>query len=138
METPNAVNVGFFSWPAAGQITSPFSMRKNPLGVGYDFHAGIDIAAEAGAPIRAVAKGRVIAAGQEGGYGNAVAVDQGNGVTSRHAHCSQLLTVVGPLVNAGDEIATVGSSGRSTGPHLHFEVRENGKAVDPQLFLNPG
>lgn len=124
-----------FVWPASGPVSSPFGPRKDPMGGGYDFHPGVDIAAEQGAPIRAAAAGRVIAAGEDGGYGNVVVIDHGNGVTSRYAHCSQTFATVGETVSAGDEIAAVGSTGHSTGPHLHFEVRVGEKPVDPMTFL---
>ncbi|MDQ6930240.1 MAG: M23 family metallopeptidase [Candidatus Eremiobacteraeota bacterium] len=124
-----------FIWPASGSISSPFGPRQNPMGAGYDFHPGIDIAADQGSPIRAAAPGRVVAAGPDGGYGNVVVIDHGNGITSRYAHCSETFATVGETVGAGDEIATVGSTGHSTGPHLHFEVRSGDKPVDPALFL---
>lgn len=124
-----------FIWPAAGPVTSPFGPRKDPLGSGYDFHPGMDIAAAEGSPIRAAAAGRVIQAGDDGGYGNVVVIDHGNGLTTRYAHCSQTFATVGQMVQAGDQIAAVGSTGRSTGPHLHFEVREGQRPVDPSTFL---
>lgn len=124
-----------FVWPAAGSISSPFGARKNPMGAGYDFHPGVDIAAAEGAPIRAAAAGRVVQVGEDGGYGNVVVVDHGDGVTSRYAHCSQTFATVGETVAAGDEIAAVGSTGHSTGPHLHFEVRVGEKPVDPMPFF---
>lgn len=124
-----------FIWPAAGPITSPFGPRKDPLGAGYDFHPGMDIGAPEGAPIRAAAAGRVIQVGEDGGYGNVVVIDHGNGLTSRYGHCSQTFATVGEVVQAGDQIAAVGSTGHSTGPHLHFEVREGDRPVDPSAFL---
>ncbi|GAC1390874.1 MAG: hypothetical protein NVSMB31_08020 [Vulcanimicrobiaceae bacterium] len=124
-----------FIWPAAGPISSPFGPRQNPLGPGLDFHPGIDIAADEGAPIHAAAPGRVISAGPDGGYGNVVVIDHGNGLTTRYAHCSQTFATAGETVSAGDEIATVGSTGHSTGPHLHFEVRSGERPVDPASFL---
>ena len=124
-----------FLWPAAGPISSPFGPRPNPTGPGYDFHPGLDIAAEEGAPIRAAGAGRVVQAGPDGGYGNLVVIDHGNGLTTRYGHCSQTFATVGETVSAGDEIATVGSTGHSTGPHLHFEVRQGDTPVDPAPFL---
>ena len=124
-----------FLWPAAGPISSPFGPRPNPMGPGYDFHPGIDIAADQGAPIHAAAPGRVVQVGPDGGYGNVVVIDHGNGLTTKYGHCSQTFATVGEMVGAGDEIATVGSTGHSTGPHLHFEVREGDKPIDPSLFL---
>jgi murein DD-endopeptidase MepM/ murein hydrolase activator NlpD len=123
-------------WPVAGQITSPFGERKNPLGPGEDFHPGVDIAADAGTPIAAAAAGRVISAGPEGGYGNLIVVDNGNGVTTRYAHCSQIFARIGDAVSPGETIGAVGSTGNSTGPHLHFEVRVNDRPVDPAQLLN--
>ena len=123
-------------WPVAGEVTSAFGERKNPMGPGDDFHPGLDIAADEGTPIAAAAPGRVIAAGPDGGYGNLVVVDDGNGVTTRYGHCSQIFARVGESVTAGQTIAAVGSTGHSTGPHVHFEVRINDRPVDPTQFLS--
>lgn len=123
-------------WPVAGKITSPFGERKNPLGPGEDFHPGLDIAADEGAPIAAAAAGRVVCAGPDGGYGNLIVVDDGNGVTTRYAHCSKIYARVGDVVAPGQTIGAVGSTGYSTGPHLHFEVRVNHEPVDPTQFLS--
>lgn len=123
-------------WPVAGIITSPFGERKNPMGAGEDFHPGVDIAADEGNPIAAAAAGRVISAGPDGGYGNLIVVDNGNGVTTRYAHCSQIFARVGDVVSAGQTIGAVGSTGHSTGPHLHFEVRINDQPVDPAHYLS--
>ncbi len=98
-------------------------------------HEGIDIAASTGAPIWAAAAGTVIHAGWLGGYGNLVVLDHGNGLATAYAHCSAILVGVGQTVAQGETIALVGSTGHSTGPHLHFEVRVNGVAVDPLLYL---
>jgi murein DD-endopeptidase MepM/ murein hydrolase activator NlpD len=126
---------GALQWPVAGNVTSGFGERKNPLGAGDDFHPGLDIAAETGTPIAAAAAGRVISAGPDGGYGNLIVLDNGNGVTTRYAHCSQILARVGEIVGAGQTIGAVGSTGASTGPHLHFEVRVGDKPVDPAQYL---
>ena len=126
---------GGFLWPAAGPISSPFGARPDPFGGGTEFHPGIDIAAEEGTPIHAAAAGTVVQVGPDGGYGNVVVVDHGNGITSKYAHCSQTFAAVGQTVAAGDPIGAVGSTGRSTGPHLHFEVRVGNKPVDPATFL---
>lgn len=123
-------------WPVAGRITSPFGERKNPMGPGEDFHPGLDIAADEGTPIAAASAGRVIAAGPDGGYGNLIVVDDGNGMTTRYGHCSQIFARVGEAVAAGQTIGAVGSTGHSTGPHLHFEVRVNDQPVDPSQFLS--
>lgn len=128
---------GALQWPLTGQVTSGFGERKNPLGAGDDFHPGIDIAADAGTPIAAAASGRVVSAGPDGGYGNLVVLDNGNGITTRYAHCSQIFARVGDFVGSGQTIAAVGSTGASTGPHLHFEVRVNDRAVDPRQLLTP-
>ncbi|MDP9018000.1 MAG: M23 family metallopeptidase [Candidatus Eremiobacteraeota bacterium] len=124
-----------FVWPASGAVSSAFGPRQNPFGGAPDFHPGIDIAAEQGSPILAASSGRVIQAGPDGGYGNVVVIDHGNGVTSKYGHCSQTFATVGQQVRAGEEIAAVGSTGHSTGPHLHFEVRLGDKPVDPSTFL---
>lgn len=129
---PNAASM---QWPVSGQISSPFGERKNPLGPGDDFHPGLDIAADEGSPIAAAAPGRVISAGPDGGYGNLIVLDNGNGLTTRYAHCSQIFARVGETVTAGETIGAVGSTGSSTGPHLHFEVRDGDRPVDPVSFL---
>jgi murein DD-endopeptidase MepM/ murein hydrolase activator NlpD len=98
-------------------------------------HEGIDIAAPLGAPIWAAAGGTVVYAGWLGGYGNLAVVDHGNGFATAYAHASAILVAVGQNVAQGETVALVGSTGHSTGPHLHFEVRVNGVAVDPLLYL---
>jgi murein DD-endopeptidase MepM/ murein hydrolase activator NlpD len=130
-----AAGANSFAWPVSGAVTSPFGERQNPMGPGQDFHPGIDIAADEGTPIRAATAGRVIAAGPDGGYGNVVVVDDGSGMTTRYAHCSQIFARVGQAVDPSTIIGAVGSTGHSTGPHLHFEVRMNDKPVDPSQFL---
>jgi murein DD-endopeptidase MepM/ murein hydrolase activator NlpD len=122
--------------PVSGQITSPFGQRDNPLGQGTEFHPGIDIAASEGTPIAAAMAGTVVAAGPDGGYGNLITVDDGNGLTTRYAHCSQIYARVGERVAPGDVIGAVGMTGRATGAHLHFEVRQDDRAVDPSPYLN--
>lgn len=131
----SAAASGAFLAPVEGTVTSGFGERPNPMGAGTEFHPGIDIAAAEGTPIRAASGGRVVAAGPEGGYGNVVVLDNGNGVTTRYGHCSQIFSRVGQTVDAGSVIAAVGSTGRSTGPHVHFEVRVGDKPVDPASFL---
>lgn len=116
-------------WPASGPITSPYGMRWGSL------HPGIDIGAGMGAPIHAAASGRVILAGYSGGYGNLIVIDHGNGLATAYAHQSRLGVSVGQDVSQGDVIGYVGSTGFSTGPHLHFEVRVNGSPVDPMGYL---
>lgn len=121
--------VGALSWPAAGQISSPFGIR------GYSFHPGMDICNAIGTPVHAAKAGLVVAAGWSGGYGYAVDIDHGGGVVTRYGHCSRLLVAAGQKVEAGEEIALMGSTGHSTGPHVHFEVRIQGRAVNPASFL---
>lgn len=125
------------SWPLSGPITSPFGLRANPFGGGrMDFHPGIDIGAPMGATIAAAAPGHVIYAGWYGGYGNAVIIDHGSSVATLYGHCSQIFVTVGEEVKRGQAIAAVGSTGVSTGPHVHFEVRINGKPTDPTALLH--
>ena len=116
-------------WPVSGPITSPYGMRWGSL------HPGIDIGAGTGTPIRAAAAGRVIVAGYSGGYGNLIVVDHGNGIATAYAHQSSLAASAGQRVGQGQVIGYVGSTGFSTGPHLHFEVRINGSPVDPLGYL---
>ena len=118
-----------FIWPVNGTVTSGYGMRWGRL------HEGIDIAAATGTPIWAAAAGTVIYAGWLGGYGNLVVVDHGNGLATAYAHASAILVSVGQSVAQGETVALVGSTGNSSGPHLHFEVRVNGTAVDPLLYL---
>jgi len=101
-------------------------------------HTGIDFRGELGEPIHATAAGTVTAAGWSGGYGKMVEVDPGNGLASRYGHLSQIDLYVGDKVRIGDIVGRLGSTGRSTGPHLHYETRIDGEAVDPQKFLNAG
>lgn len=122
----------------ASDITSDFGNRLDPFLGRLALHAGIDFRATVGTRIRATAPGTVTNAGQTGGYGNMVEIDHGNGVSSRYAHLSMVLVKVGDRIKAGDVVAKSGNTGRSTGPHLHYEVRLNGQAVDPMRFLNAG
>ena len=118
-------------WPTQGYISSPYGLRFG----GTEFHQGIDIAAEMGTPIVAAADGVVTAAGWNGGYGNMVDVDHGSGVVTRYGHASAVAVTVGQQVRRGQVIAYVGSTGRSTGPHLHYEVRVGGQPVNPAAYL---
>jgi hypothetical protein len=122
-------------WPAGGFLTSRYGWRRNPFGFRWSHHSGIDLAGTPGDPIYAAAPGTVVHADWSGGYGKAVEIDHGFGITTIYAHCSQLLVSAGDLVQSGDRIATIGTTGRSTGPHLHFEVRLDGNAVDPLDYL---
>jgi murein DD-endopeptidase MepM/ murein hydrolase activator NlpD len=120
---------------AATMISSGFGYRSDPFLGTAAFHAGLDFKGPIGAPIFAAARGRVAFVGQRNGYGNCVEIDHGNGLMTRYAHMSAFRTRVGETVVAGQTIGAVGSTGRSTGPHLHFEVRLNGQPVNPRPFL---
>jgi murein DD-endopeptidase MepM/ murein hydrolase activator NlpD len=120
---------------ANSYITSGFGGRADPFGGGAAFHKGIDFHANIGDPVLAVADGVVSFAGERSGYGNVVEIDHGNGYITRYAHNSRLLVRIGELVHRGDEVARAGSSGRSTGAHVHFEVWMNGRVVNPSRFL---
>ncbi len=128
---------GEFLWPAPGYttITSPFGTRFHPILHVYRTHYGIDIGAPLGAPIVAANSGVVTTASYLSSYGNAVIIDHGGGVSTIYAHGSEILTTVGAVVNKGDLIMKAGSTGLSTGPHLHFGVSVNGKYVDPLPYL---
>lgn len=114
-----------------GTITSTFGDRVDPLDGAHHFHSGVDVAAAEGTPILAARDGVVVSAGPRGGYGNAVELRHGDGTTTLYAHASKLGVVPGQQVREGEPIAQVGSTGRSTGNHLHFEVRRGGKALEP-------
>ena len=118
-----------------GTISSPFGRRSSPGGIGSTNHAGMDIAAGTGTPIASALAGTVTTAGWYGGYGNAVVVDSGNGLSIVYGHMSQVLSSVGQVVQKGQQIGLVGSTGNSTGPHLHFEMRNNGDPFDPAPYL---
>ena len=124
-----------FLWPVQGPITSEFGYRF--IFGENNFHRGLDIAAAAGTAINAAADGTVIFSGEKGTYGNLVILSHGNGFLTYYAHCSKLLVQVGDSVTQGQPIAAVGSTGRSTGPHCHFEVRYQNNPIDP-LFYLPG
>jgi len=126
---------GKMLYPSSGPITSHFGSRFHPV-LGYSrFHAGTDFGAAMGSPIRAAETGIVLFSGWYGGYGNAVILDHGDGMTTLYAHASRLNVSEGNTVRKGDTIAAIGSTGLSTGPHLHFEVRKSGEPVDPLKFL---
>jgi murein DD-endopeptidase MepM/ murein hydrolase activator NlpD len=133
---PPAPSTGDFSWPVSGPITSPFGYRSDPYGGGgSEFHPGLDIGAPMGATVTAAAGGTIIYAAAYGGYGNAVIIDHGNGVSSLYGHLSQIFVAEHQEVQRGQAIGAVGMTGRATGPHLHFEVRVNGQPVDPASRL---
>jgi murein DD-endopeptidase MepM/ murein hydrolase activator NlpD len=116
-------------------ISSGFGYRSDPFTGAGAFHAGLDFKGPIGAPIYAAAAGRVSFAGVHQGYGNCIEIDHGNGLMTRYAHMSRFVATLGQQVNAGDTIGAIGSTGRSTGPHLHFEVRINDRPVNPRPFL---
>ncbi|HEV1998883.1 MAG TPA: M23 family metallopeptidase [Xanthobacteraceae bacterium] len=120
------------------EVTSPFGVRLDPFLRQWALHAGVDFRGESGGPVRATAAGRVVAAGPNGGYGLAIDIDHGGGIVTRYGHLSAVLVAEGSEIKAGDVIGKIGTTGRSTGPHLHYEVRVNGEAVDPQRFLRAG
>lgn len=128
---------GQMAWPtpSSGTVTSPFGWRIHPI-YGYKkFHTGIDIGASSGSAIVAANPGTVLSAGWNGGYGKCVIIDHGGGVTTLYAHSSSLNVSAGQYVERGQKIAAVGSTGASTGPHLHFEVRINGGYVNPYPYI---
>jgi murein DD-endopeptidase MepM/ murein hydrolase activator NlpD len=122
-------------WPAQGDVTSRFGWRQSPIGWGRDWHPGLDIANSYGTPIVATADGEVVESGWNGGYGKMIRIDHGNGIATVYGHNSSNLVDVGAYVKKGDVIAYMGSTGYSTGPHVHYEVRVNGNAVNPASFL---
>lgn len=126
--------------PLAGSfsLSSQFGPRLDPFTRGLALHTGIDMKAESGDPARATAAGRVLAAEYAGGYGNMVEIDHGHGITTRYAHLSTVAVQPGQTVEAGTLVGRVGSTGRSTGSHLHYETRIDGEPVDPQRFLRAG
>ncbi|MDQ2866363.1 MAG: peptidoglycan DD-metalloendopeptidase family protein [Candidatus Eremiobacteraeota bacterium] len=133
---PNEGAPGALSWPVSGTITSPFGWRSNPFGGAPDFHPGLDIAAPSGTTVTAAASGTVILAQWYGGYGNFILIDHGGSLSSGYGHLSAMYVSSGQEVARGQAIGAVGSTGHSTGPHLHFEVRVNGKPVDPASRLH--
>jgi len=123
--------LGAFGWPVNGCITSPFGYRYHPIYGSYRMHTGIDLGVGYGTTIAAACTGTVIFAGWYGGYGNAIVLDHGGGYSTLYGHCSALYVRQGQSVTRGQGIAAVGSTGNSTGPHLHFEVRYRGNPVNP-------
>ena len=122
-------------WPTSGDVTSRFGSRSSPFGGGSDYHPGIDIANNSGTTIVATAAGVVVHSEWNGGYGNMVEIDHGNGITTIYGHAAQIIVQIGQVVNKGQAIAYMGSTGYSTGPHVHYEVRVNGTATNPANFL---
>jgi murein DD-endopeptidase MepM/ murein hydrolase activator NlpD len=126
--------------PIVGDVdmSSPFGMRMDPFLKGPAIHTGIDIRGGTGDAVRVTAAGRVTIASYQGGYGNMVEVEHGNGFSTRYGHMSKIEVKVGETVRIGQTIGRIGSTGRSTGPHLHYETRIDGDPVDPQKFLRAG
>jgi len=126
--------------PVIGEVefTSGFGVRSDPFLGRPAMHTGLDFRAQTGDPVRATANGKVVSSGWSGGYGRMVEIDHGNGLSTRYGHLSEINVKVGDTVKIGQVIGEVGSTGRSTGPHLHYETRIDGEAVDPQKFLRAG
>ncbi|HNQ15742.1 MAG TPA: M23 family metallopeptidase, partial [Pyrinomonadaceae bacterium] len=126
------------SWAHLGKINNEFGFRRNPFGGrSYEFHAGMDIDGERGDSVMAPGNGIVIKAGWQGGYGNMIEIDHGNGITTRYGHLSKIEVAIGQSVARGELIGLIGTTGRSTGPHLHYELRLNDKPINPRFFLPP-
>ena len=128
-------NAGGFRWPLMGRINSPFGWRKHPITKRRDFHTGIDIKGNRGDPIKGAGSGKVVYSGWMGGYGKVIVIEHSNGQSTLYAHCSTLLVGKGANVSSGQLVAKVGTTGRSTGPHLHFEVRNGNTPVNPIKYL---
>jgi murein DD-endopeptidase MepM/ murein hydrolase activator NlpD len=126
--------------PVVGEVefTSGFGVRSDPFLGRPAMHTGLDFRAQTGDPVRATANGKVLSSGWAGGYGRMVEIDHGNGLSTRYGHLSEIDVKIGDTVRIGQVIGAVGSTGRSTGPHLHYETRIDGEAVDPQKFLRAG
>jgi murein DD-endopeptidase MepM/ murein hydrolase activator NlpD len=120
------------------ETTSTFGTRTDPFTRGLAMHSGLDFRASAGTPVKTTADGKVIEAGWVGGYGKMVEIDHGHGLTTRYGHLSSIEVAVGDVVRKGSVVGLVGSTGRSTGPHLHYEVRVDDEATDPMVFLRAG
>jgi len=131
-----ALGDGTFIWPVSGSITSPFGSRSDPITGTSGFHAGIDIGASCGTPIKAAGTGVILSAGAtSGGYGNMTLINHGDGLSTLYGHQSSIIVSTGQSVTQGQVIGYVGSTGKSTGCHLHFEVRVNGNPVNPTGYL---
>lgn len=119
------------------RVSSNFGLRKHPIRGAVRHHSGIDLAAPKGASIRSMFEGTVVFADPHGGYGNFIVIQHPNGLTSHYGHCKRILVSPGQTVKTGDIIGQVGSTGNSTGPHLHLEIRFKGRALDPKYYA-PG
>lgn len=135
--TSNAANLPTI-WAHMGKINNEFGFRRNPFGGrAYEFHAGMDIDGERGEMVVAPANGVVSEAGWKGGYGQMIEIDHGNGLKTRYGHLSKIEVTAGDVLTRGQIIALIGSTGRSTGPHLHYELRLNDRPINPRRFLPP-
>jgi len=122
--------------PFPGSITSTFGHRENPFGgSGVETHKGLDIKGPIGGKVEAMAKGEVEFAGLRGGFGNCIILKHGNGFETLYGHLSKILVSVGQQIDIGQQIGNIGSTGRSTGPHLHYEIHRNGQKINPEAFL---
>ncbi len=122
--------------PFTGKITSSFGHRENPFGgYGVETHRGMDIKGPMGAPVKSMAKGKVVFSGIKGGYGNCIILEHGSGFETLYGHLSKVTVRSGQKIDIGQQIGNIGSTGRSTGPHLHYEVHQNGKRINPISFL---
>ena len=124
--------------PRRSEITSGFGARADPFFHQLALHSGVDFRGAPGELVRATAAGRITNASSQGGYGLMVEIDHGKGLVTRYGHLSAIETSVGDIVQPGDVIGRVGTTGRSTGPHLHYEVRASGEATDPMRYLRAG
>ncbi len=122
-------------WPARGWVTSDFGLRLDPYSADREMHGGMDIASQHGQAVVAPSDGTVVFNGTEGGYGKVLVIDHGYGVKTRYGHLSEVFVNLGERVKRGQKVAAVGNTGRSTGPHLHYEVRVNGIAENPRKFI---
>ena len=129
---PSIQGIKLATKPISGTITSRYGVSSN---IRQSSHTGLDIAAKTGAPIQVVADGTVISASYNKSYGNLVKISHGNGLETWYAHTSKMYVIAGQKVKAGETIAAVGTTGNSTGPHLHFEIRINGQHINPQNYL---
>jgi murein DD-endopeptidase MepM/ murein hydrolase activator NlpD len=126
------------AWAHLGKINNEFGFRRNPFGGRtYEFHSGMDIDGERGDLVVAPGNGTVVEAGWKGGYGQMIEIDHGNGLSTRYGHLSKIEIAVGDVITRGQLIGQVGSTGRSTGPHLHYELRVNDRPINPRFFLPP-
>jgi murein DD-endopeptidase MepM/ murein hydrolase activator NlpD len=122
-------------WPTQGWVTSDFGVRLDPYSADRSMHQGLDISTPHGQPVQTPSDGTVVFNGTEGGYGKVLVIDHGYGVKTRYGHLSETFVRLGERVSRGQKVAAVGNTGRSTGPHLHYEVRVNGIPENPRKFI---